>query len=355
MFVDQAIITVRAGDGGRGCVAFRREKFEPKGGPNGGNGGDGGDVILAADDGKHTLMDFRGKFHWEAQPGEEGRGSQQTGADGEDCIIRLPAGTLVYDADTGELLTDLGPGQTFVVARGGRGGWGNEHFKTSTNQTPRNAEPGEPGQARRLRLELKLIADVGLVGLPNAGKSTLLASLTKATPKIANYPFTTLSPQLGIAELDPDRRLVIADIPGLIEGAAQGAGLGHDFLRHVERTKVLVHLLDVAPDNGADPADNYRTIRKEIADYSPVLAEKPEIIALNKLDLFPDPADRRELIADFAGKLRLGHQDQIVLLSGATREGARDLLERLWALLHPPGRDDQGWRGHPSSASASTP
>lgn len=348
MFVDQAVITVKAGDGGRGCVSFRREKFEPKGGPNGGNGGDGGSVILVTDDGKHTLMDFRGQHHWEAQSGEEGRGSQQTGANGEDCIVRIPPGTLVYDESTGELLADLGPGERFVVAKGGRGGWGNEHYKTSTNQTPRNAEPGEPGERRKLRLELKLIAEVGLVGLPNAGKSTLLAAVTRATPKIANYPFTTLSPQLGIAELDPGRRIVIADIPGLIEGAASGAGLGHDFLRHVERTKVLVHVLDVAPDNNADPVENYRAIRNELAEYSPVLAEKREIIALNKMDLFPDEADRREIVADLASKLRLGHTDPVVLISGASGEGTRELLERLWSMLHPLGRADEGWKPAPS-------
>lgn len=347
MFVDQAEIHVKAGDGGPGCVSFRREKYVPKGGPDGGNGGDGGSVIIVADESVNTLYNFRGQHHWAAENGEPGRASQQSGAAGADKIIRMPPGTLVYDAHTGDLLADLKPGDRVVIAKGGRGGWGNEHYKRSTNQTPRRADPGEPGEERTLRLELKIIAEVGIIGLPNAGKSTLLAALTRATPKIADYPFTTLSPQLGVAELDPTRRIVMADIPGLIEGAAQGAGLGHDFLRHVERTRVLLHLLDVAPIDGSDPVENYRKIRHEIQEYSPLLAEKQEVIALNKMDLMPDADEQRRAVEELRAKLRLGHADPVIAISGATRQGMRELLELLWGLLHPVGTKVEGWKGIP--------
>ena len=334
MFVDQADITVRAGKGGDGCVAFRREKYIPKGGPVGGDGGKGGDIIFLADEGLNTLLDFRGRPTWEAVPGEAGRGKQQHGADGPDLVIRVPPGTMIYDKATGELLADLKPHERAIIARGGRGGFGNEHFKTSTNQTPRAASPGEPGESRDLRLELKLIADVGLVGLPNAGKSTLLAALTSATPKIADYPFTTLSPQLGIAPLDAERRLVVADLPGLIEGAAQGAGLGHEFLRHIERTRILVHVLDVQPADGSTPADNYKLIRAEIAGYSAALGEKPEIIALNKLDLL-DEADQQKAVADLRRTLRLGASEPVYPISAATRRGTAELLQAVWTRLAP--------------------
>jgi len=344
MFVDQAVISVKAGGGGPGAVSFRREKFAPKGGPDGGNGGDGGSVIAVGDENINTLYDFQGRFHWVAKDGEPGGGSQCSGLSGADLLVRMPPGTMVYDDATGELLADLKHGDRAVVAQGGRGGWGNEHFKTSTNQTPRRADPGEPGQERQLRLELKLIAEVGIIGLPNAGKSTLLAALTRATPKIADYPFTTLSPQLGVAELEPSRRIILADIPGLIEGAAQGAGLGHDFLRHVERTRVLVHLLDAAPLDGSDPADNYRKIRAELHEYSPLLSEKQEIIALNKLDLVPDEKERKRLVADLRKKLKLGGRDEVLMLSGAARMGLKELLEKLWGMLHPKGTEVEGWK-----------
>ncbi len=345
MFVDQAVISIRAGNGGNGKVSFRREKYVPKGGPDGGNGGDGGSVIATADENVHTLLDFRGIHHWEADDGEGGGAKQCSGLKGQDRILRLPAGTMLFNDDTGEQIADLKPGDSVVVAKGGRGGFGNEHYKSSTNQTPRKAEPGEPGEQLRLRLELKLIADVGFIGLPNAGKSTLLAAVTRATPKIADYPFTTLSPQLGIAELDATRRIVIADIPGLIEGAATGAGLGHDFLRHIERTRVLVHLLDCAPADGADPADSYRTIRREIADYSPLLAEKQEIIVLNKVDLLADDKERRARTAELCRALKLGARDDVFAVSGATRTGTRPLLERIWSLLHPSSAAaPEGWK-----------
>lgn len=343
MFVDQAQIIVTAGNGGDGCVSFLRMKYIPKGGPSGGDGGDGGSVILKADPSVNTLLDFRGRHHWKAGNAEPGRSKQQHGANGRDRIIRMPPGTLVYDAESDELLCDLGPDDTVVIARGGKGGFGNEHFKSAINQTPRQFIPGERGQHRTLRLELKLIADAGLVGMPNAGKSTFLSSVTRAEPKIADYPFTTLSPQLGIAELDPARRMVLADIPGLIEGAAGGAGLGHDFLRHIERTRVLVHMLDLVPLDGSDPIENYRTIRGELAGYSQLLAGKPEIIVLNKADLLPDDADRKEISDRIARELNLDRDENPMLISAATGKGTRQLLEALWARLHPTGVSPEGW------------
>ena len=343
MFLDQAIISVRAGKGGDGHISFRREKFEPKGGPNGGNGGAGGSVLLVAESGLSTLHDFRYKKDFRAPDGENGGHSQCTGADAPDLTIRLPAGTLIFNHDTGELMHDLRPGETIVIARGGKGGWGNEHFKSSTYQAPRENTPGGDGEAFNLRLELKLIADVGLLGLPNAGKSTLLAALTRANPKIGDYPFTTLSPQLGIAELDPARRIVLADIPGLIEGAASGAGLGLDFLRHVERTRVLLHLVDLQPADGSDPAHNYRVIRAELANYSAALAAKHELIAINKADLVPDEAERRQRIAALCKSLKIAQRD-VVVISGATRQGLPALLDRLWALLNPEAPTPAGWK-----------
>ena len=341
MFIDQAVITVQGGNGGDGCLSFRRAKYIPKGGPDGGDGGDGGSVVLTADDNVNTLIDFRGAHHWTARKGEPGRGSQQHGASMPDLVVRVPPGTIVHDDETGEQLADIGPEQSFVVAKGGRGGFGNEHFKSATNQTPRQTTPGEPGERRTVRLELKLIADAGLIGMPNAGKSTLLAALTRARPKIADYPFTTLSPQLGIAEIDPSRRLVVADIPGLIEGAAGGAGLGHEFLRHIERTRVLVHLLDAGGADGADPAENYRTIRAELAGYSPALVEKPELIVVSKTDLLQDDAD--EVVRALRVELRLGHDAEVLAISSASGEGLGELLEAMWRTAHP--RDDRatGW------------
>lgn len=346
MFVDSAIITVRAGNGGAGHVSFRREKFEPKGGPSGGDGGRGGDVVIQTDPGINTLLDFSGRPEWEAEHGGNGRKKQQHGADGQHLVIRVPAGTLVFDGRTGEQLADLGmpPNDEFVAARGGHGGFGNEHYKSPTNQTPTYAHPGQAGEVRLIRLELKLLADVGLLGLPNAGKSTLLKALTHANPKIAAYPFTTLSPQLGVAELDPTRRLVIADIPGLIEGASDGVGLGIEFLKHIERTKVLVHLLDVMPPDGSDPADNYRTIRRELEQYSAPLAEREEVICLNKLDLLENDAARDEAVKNLRAKLKLGREVKVLPLSGATRSGTRALLEQLWTIVQARA---SGWNAAP--------
>ncbi|MCE7974618.1 MAG: GTPase ObgE [Leptolyngbya sp. PLA1] len=343
VFVDQAVISVRAGKGGNGCVSFRREKFESKGGPNGGNGGDGGNVLLVADEGMGTLYDFRHQRHWEAENGEDGGRKQCSGKAGEDLVIRLPPGTLVYDANSGALIHDLKAGDRVVVAKGGKGGWGNEHFKRSDNQAPKNAEPGEPGEEFSLRLELKLIAEVGIVGKPNAGKSTLLAALTKATPRIANYPFTTLSPQLGVAEVDGSRRIIFADIPGLIEGASEGAGLGHEFLRHIERTRVIVHLVDLRPEDESDPAENYEVVRGELRGYSEELAEKPELIVVNKADLFEDEKSLKDAINAFCRRLDLKRKE-VHVISGAARQGLPALLEVLWGQLHPQGKAVEGWK-----------
>ncbi len=348
MFIDRAIITARAGDGGDGCLSFRREKYIPKGGPDGGDGGKGGSVYIEADENVNTLIDFRGTHDWNATRGETGRGSSQIGADGADRIIRVPGGTLIYDDHTDELLFDLGPGERVVIAQGGKGGYGNEHYKSATNQAPRKASPGGIGEIRRLRLELKLIADVGLVGLPNAGKSTLLAAVTGARPKIANYPFTTLSPQLGIAEIDAKRRIVIADIPGLIEGASDGAGLGHDFLRHIERTRLIVHLLDAQPLDGSSPVENYRRIRAELVDYSEELANKPEVIALNKIDLVPDEDEQRGIVNDLCRELGISRRDDVLLVSAAARMGTGELVGRLWSLLPESVRQStRGWTAEP--------
>jgi GTP-binding protein len=344
MLIDRATIFVRGGKGGGGCVSLRREKYVPKGGPDGGNGGHGGNVVLAGDQSLDTLLGFTYSPHFRAGNGRPGRGKSMRGADGDDRVVPVPLGTLVYEAPDGKLLGDVSrPGQKLTVARGGKGGLGNEHFKSPTNQTPRHATPGEVGEERMLRLELKLIADVGLVGKPNAGKSTMLRAMSKATPKVADYPFTTRSPNLGIAELDGDRRLVVADIPGLIEGAAGGAGLGHEFLRHIERTTVLVHLLEVVPDDGTDPADNYRAIRRELAEYSPALAEKTEIVAVNKIDLVPQD-QRQDLIDRVAAALRLAGGERPRITSGATREGVTALLEACW-LAAGSGDDEPGWGG----------
>ena len=331
--LDEAKIFVRSGKGGDGCVSLRREKFIPKGGPDGGDGGRGGSVILVADPHLDTLLPFRYAPHYFAVHGQQGSGSSRHGRDGEDRRVMIPVGTQVRDAETDEIVADLDePGQEVVVARGGRGGFGNEHFKSATNQTPREATPGEPVIERTLLLELKLIADAGLVGLPNAGKSTLLSSISKARPKVADYPFTTLVPQPGIAELPGDRRLVVADIPGLIEGAADGAGLGHDFLKHIERTRAIVHLVDLMPMDQSDPVQNYHVIRRELEAFSPDLASKPEVVVLNKIDLV-DPDEREALVRRTAHSIGLG-VDELVVASGATGENLREVLERAWNEVH---------------------
>ncbi len=284
-FIDEAKFFVKAGDGGNGCVSFRREKFVPRGGPNGGDGGKGGSVYLEADRQLHSLIDFRYRSHFKAQRGDNGQGSDKHGRKGKDCIVRIPLGSVLKDAETGHVLADLTEnGGRFLAAQGGKGGFGNARFATSTNRAPRKATPGQEGEERWLKIELKLIADVGLIGLPNAGKSTLLSRLSAAQPKVAPYPFTTLEPQLGVLQVKHHRPLIIADIPGLIEGAHNGVGLGHKFLRHVERTKVLVHILDGSGE-GDTPLDDLRVLEKELAAFDDTLLSRRQLILLNKADL----------------------------------------------------------------------
>lgn len=327
MLVDRAEIYVKAGNGGNGCVSFRREKFEPKGGPDGGDGGDGGSVYAVATPGVDTLLDFAGKHHWIAQNGRPGMGKKMAGRDGQDLILRLPQGTLIYDRDTGVLIKDLGtPGEMIRIAQGGKGGRGNTRFATSTHQTPREFEEGTPGQERWLRLELKLFADAGIVGLPNAGKSTLLSRLSRARPKIADYPFTTLEPQLGIVELPGLRRFVMADIPGLIAGAHEGAGLGDEFLRHIERTRVIVHLVDVGSEVATmPPVDAYHTIRNELTKYSAGLAAKDELVVASKVDVTGGREASEQLSA------AIGRP--VLPISAVTGLGLSQLAEAVWELI----------------------
>jgi GTP-binding protein len=289
-FLDEARILVKAGDGGNGCLAFRREKYVPRGGPSGGDGGRGGDVVLVATDQANTLLQFSFNPEHKAERGRHGEGSNRTGADGRSIEVLVPVGTVVYDEATGERLIDFTEnGQRFVAARGGRGGRGNARFATSTHQAPTEHEPGRPGEERRLRLELKLLADVGLVGFPNAGKSTLISRISAARPKIADYPFTTLEPNLGVVQLDNYKTFVVADIPGLIEGAHTGAGLGIQFLRHIERTRLLAHLVDVSEMSGRDPVQDFEIIMQELASFSEELVEKPMIVVATKMDAAQDP------------------------------------------------------------------
>lgn len=326
VFLDEIDFDAIGGNGGDGCVAFRREKFVPKGGPSGGDGGDGGSVYVQADPQYNTLQHLAGHHHWRAQKGQQGLGSKCHGRRGKDVTVLVPPGTIVFDADHHLVLKDLTePGDRICVAAGGKGGRGNVHFKSATNQTPRQAEPGTPGEEKRIHLELKLIADAGLVGMPNAGKSTMLSRLSAARPKIAAYPFTTLSPHLGIVEMPDYRRFVMADIPGLIEGAHAGAGLGHEFLRHVERTRLLVHVIDAAPLEG-DPVENYRIIRQELASYSPALAAKPEVIVANKTDLTGSEENVQRL-RDETGL-------EVIAISAVTGKGLDRMVERIWQKLN---------------------
>ena len=304
MFIDRAKIKIKAGDGGNGVTAFRREKFVPRGGPSGGDGGRGGDVWLESDEGLNTLLHLRYNPEHKAERGKHGEGSNRHGKDGEDIIVRVPVGTQVLDAESGELLFDFTePNQRFLAAKGGKGGWGNAHFATPTRRAPRYHYTGRPGQEKELQLELKLIADVGLVGFPNAGKSTLISVISAAKPKIADYPFTTLEPNLGVVDLGDFRTFVVADIPGLIEGASEGAGLGDRFLRHVERTKLILHLVDVSSFSGRDPVEDYEIINRELANYSPELAERPQIVVATKIDALDEP-ERLEALRKRAKKDR---------------------------------------------------
>ncbi|MFO7273464.1 MAG: GTPase ObgE [Bacillota bacterium] len=354
MFVDVARIYVKGGDGGRGSNAVRREKFVPQGGPWGGDGGRGGDVVFVVDPGLNTLIDFKYQKHFKAERGEHGGPKGMNGRKGEDLVVKVPPGTVVKDDDTGEVLFDLvEPGQRVVVARGGRGGRGNMRLATPTNKCPTYYEKGEPGEERWLLLELKVVADAGLVGFPNAGKSTFLSAVSAARPKIADYPFTTLTPVLGVVDLGEGRSFVIADIPGLIEGAHRGVGLGHEFLRHVERTKVLIHVLDGAGTEGRDPLDDFAVIRRELEAYSPELTKRPALVAFNKMDL-PDARENLPRVREALEKQGF----RVFPVSGATREGFRPLLEAAYELIRqwvppepavPPAEKvfrpkDEGWR-----------
>ncbi|MCS7190206.1 MAG: GTPase ObgE [Fimbriimonadales bacterium] len=326
MFIDEAVIEVEAGRGGDGCVSFRREKHVPRGGPDGGDGGDGGSVILLADPKLSTLLDFHYQRRYKAERGGHGSGSNRKGRNGKSITLRVPLGTLVYDADTGELLVDMArPGQKFVVARGGKGGRGNAHFATPTRQAPRFAEKGLPGEKRTLRLELKLLADVGIVGMPNAGKSTLISRISAAKPKIADYPFTTLVPNLGVVQYQ-QQSFVVADIPGLIEGAHAGVGLGHQFLRHVERARLLLYLLDVSPFATEPPLQAFEILRRELELYNPTLAQKPALVALNKIDTIPP--DARASLEPIRQSLE-AQGYEVFLISAYTGEGLEPLLARL--------------------------
>jgi GTPase len=319
MFTDHVEIHVKSGKGGDGMVHFRREKFVPQGGPDGGDGGKGGDLIFEVKPTLNTLSSFRPNQKFKAEPGVNGGTSQMTGRNGKDLVIYVPPGTVLFDSVTGELIGDLTePGQQLTVCKGGRGGRGNQHFATSRDQAPRTAEKGAPAEERGLRLELKLIADIGLIGVPNAGKSTLLSVLTNARPKIAAYPFTTLEPNLGVANIDDDTTVVLADIPGLIEGASQGAGLGHDFLRHIQRTRVLIHLLDGLSD---DPVADYSQINSELSLFDPNLSKKPQIVALNKIDQ-PEVQERLADVQKKFKKLKV----ELVTISGLARTNTRELL-----------------------------
>ena len=328
-FVDEATIDVAGGDGGAGCASFRREKFIPFGGPNGGDGGRGGSIHAVADVNLNTLIDYRYARRHEARNGEAGRGSDQFGAAGEDIVLRMPVGTILTDTDSGEVVAELLiPGAKLRICKGGDGGFGNLHFKTSTNRAPRQKTPGWPGGQRKLKLELRVLADVGLLGMPNAGKSTLIAAISNARPKIADYPFTTLHPNLGVVRVAPEQSFVVADIPGLIEGAAEGAGLGHQFLRHLQRTRLLLHLVDMAPfDDSVDPVTQAKAIVKELKKYDPALHAKPRWLILNKMDMV-DNERRSALVTEFVKRMR--SKAPVFEISGLTREGLEPLLKAIY-------------------------
>src|SRR5437868_15025576 len=334
MFIDEVRILVKAGDGGNGCLAFRREKFIPFGGPSGGDGGRGGDVVFVADAGKSTLLDLAHVRMLRGKPGENGQGKDCYGRGGESLEVRVPVGTQVYDRETGNLLFDVdAPDSRIVVARGGKGGRGNIHFATPYDRAPRRAEPGEPGQERKIRLELKVMADVGLLGFPNVGKSTFIRAVSRARPKVADYPFTTLAPHLGVVRVDDETSFVVADIPGLIPGAAEGAGLGHRFLKHVERCRALLHLVTLDPTEGREPLADYEALQNELRKFDPELAARPQIVAMTKADL----PEVREAYAKLRPKLAKKKID-LKLVSSATGEGVRELAIELYKLVTGKGR-----------------
>jgi GTP-binding protein len=328
-FVDEAMIDVAAGNGGAGCASFRREKSIPFGGPNGGDGGRGGSIYAVADVNLNTLIDYRYARRHEARNGEPGRGSDQSGAAGTDIVLRMPVGTILTDVETGQVVAELlVPGEVHLICKGGDGGFGNLHFKSSTNRAPRQKTPGWPGEQKRLKLELRVLADVGLLGMPNAGKSTLIAAISNARPKIADYPFTTLHPNLGVVRVGPEQSFVVADIPGLIEGAAEGAGLGHQFLRHLQRTRLLLHLVDMAPfDDTVDPVAQAKAIVKELKKYDPALHAKPRWLVLNKIDLVPGD-ERAARVEDFVRRMRT--KAPVFEVSALTRQGLVPLLKAVY-------------------------
>ena len=329
MFVDKVKISVRAGNGGNGAVAFHREKYVAQGGPDGGDGGTGGSIVLRVDDNMSTLMDFRYKRKYTAPNGLDGQGARCRGKNGEDLIIRVPRGTVVRDAETNEIIKDMSDSQDFILCKGGRGGWGNKHFATPTRQVPRFAKAGLPGEAHEVVLELKLLADVGLVGFPNVGKSTLLSVTSNARPKIANYHFTTLYPNLGVIYVEEGVSFVMADIPGIIEGAAEGLGLGHDFLRHIDRCRLLVHIVDVSGSEDRDPVEDFEKINQELAQYSPDLAARPMLVAANKVDLLPEGSDNLERLRQYVTERGYEFYE----ISAATHQGTRQLMQTVAAHL----------------------
>lgn len=331
-FVDEAIIKVDAGNGGNGCLSFRREKFVPRGGPDGGDGGDGGSVYFEASVDLNTLVDFRYTRHYKAENGQQGMGSNCTGKKGDDLIIKVPVGTMVYDVDSGELLADINqPGVPVLIAQGGFHGLGNTRYKSSVNRAPRQTTPGSPGESRHLRLELRVLADVGLLGLPNAGKSTLIRAVSSSKTKVADYPFTTLHPSLGVVSVSTHKSFVMADIPGLIEGAALGAGLGHRFLKHLSRTCILLHVIDIAPLDESDPIATAKAIINELAEYNPELLNKPRWLVLNKIDMIPDEALRKKTIDAIIKGLKW--KDKVFEISAIKAEGTQQLCYALMQLI----------------------
>jgi GTP-binding protein len=332
-FVDEAFIDIAAGDGGNGCVSFRHEKYKEFGGPNGGDGGRGGHVYAVADPNLNTLVDFRFARRHHARGGEHGMGSDMFGAMGDDIVLKMPVGTIVTDAETGEVLYELlVPGEKIMIAKGGDGGFGNMRFKSSVNRAPRQKTPGWPGEKKSLKLELKVLADVGLLGMPNAGKSTLISAVSNARPKIADYPFTTLHPNLGVVRVAPEQSFVIADVPGLIEGAAEGAGLGHQFLRHLQRTRLLLHVVDVAPfDEGVDPVAQAKAIVAELKKYDKALHDKPRWLVLNKLDMVP-VEERAARVKDFVKRFK--YKGPVFEISALTREGCEHLVQAVYQHIH---------------------
>jgi GTP-binding protein len=332
-FVDEAYIDVAAGDGGNGCVSFRHEKYKEFGGPNGGDGGRGGHVYVVADPNLNTLVDYRYARRYEAKRGEHGLGSDMFGAAGDDITLKMPVGTIISDADTGQVLLELlNPGEVVVLAKGGDGGFGNMRFKSAINRAPRQKTPGWPGERKNLKLELKVLADVGLLGMPNAGKSTLIAAVSNARPKIADYPFTTLHPNLGVVRVGPEQSFVIADIPGLIEGASEGAGLGHQFLRHLQRTRLLLHVVDMAPfDEAVDPVAQAKAIVAELKKYDKALHDKPRWLVLNKLDMVP-AQERATRVADFVKRFKW--KGPVFQISALTREGCEPLIRAVYEQVH---------------------